>query len=47
MSLGSDSPRVLGYSLYPRMVWNDVVLGIIVGVQAMWGALVSLQRARA
>jgi membrane protein YdbS with pleckstrin-like domain len=33
------SPFVLGYALYPRPLWNHVVLGIVVAILALWSAL--------
>ena len=39
------SPWVFGYAMRPRMVWNDVILGVIVGVLALWSAVATRPRA--
>jgi hypothetical protein len=33
------SPFVLGYSSIPRIVWNDIILGVVVGVLAITSAV--------
>lgn len=33
------SPFVLNYSNLPRVTWNDVVLGVIVVILAIWSAV--------
>lgn len=39
------SPWVLDYSGKPRMAWNAVVVGILIGALAMWSALTASPRA--
>ena len=33
------SPFIFAYGAFPRPTWNDVILGIIVGVLAIWSAV--------
>ena len=33
------SPFVLAYSTSPHATWNDVILGIVVGILAIWSAV--------
>ena len=35
------APFALGYSANSRALWNDIILGVIVGILALWSALSS------
>lgn len=39
------APFALGYSANGRALWNDIILGVIVGILALWSALSSPKEA--
>lgn len=38
------SPFLLGYEMLSNALWNQIVLGIVIGVLALWTAVTSTQR---